>query len=130
MTDSTESGFRPWHLVPITWFAFLGAEFGSQAWLRWDWPKVIISVGFIVGSALGLGVSALLRPVLQAHQPSWTVSCILAFVGVPVILGVAELLRGDKSGGMGTIGWGVPIALVAGVVAGLLARRFLTQKHD
>ncbi len=128
MTESTESAFRPWHLVFITWFGFLAEGLAAQAWLAWDWPKVIMAIGLFVGIAVGLGVAVLFRPVLHPHQPSWTVACVMAFVGIPLILGIAELLRGDTSGGMGTIIWYVPIAAVAGVVVGLLARRFQTSR--
>ncbi|MFQ5414233.1 MAG: hypothetical protein ACE5E6_07215 [Phycisphaerae bacterium] len=112
----------------VTWFGFAGQALATQAWLAWDWHKVVITIGLFVGIAVGLGIAMLLRPVLQPHEPSWTIACASAFVGIPLILGVAELLRGDTRGGWGTITWYVPIAAVAGVVVGRLARRFRTTR--
>jgi len=128
MTESKFGEFRPWMIVPITWLAFIGFELTMQAWLKWERPRAVLGIGLVVGAAVGVVVAALLRPVFRAREPSCIVAFSLAFVGVPIILGIAELLRGDVSGGMGTMAWGVPIALAGGVLAGLLSRRFQTSR--
>ena len=119
-----ESFFHPWHLVPLAWCAILGMEIAMEGWISWGWPKSTVRLGVFGGAGAGFLLAALLRPLLRKTRPSWTTVSLVSFVGVALLVGGAELLRGDRDGGLGTLAWGVPVALVAGVVVGQVGRRF------